>query len=619
MIPMKHFLFIRVGFTFSLIFVQLNLIAQLLTYDSSAFHYRIAGAKEQFDYRLGDTLKIPVGQYFWSIKRETDSIGHYELALLKTQFANGLPHGAVEMAIYLISFDINEFDMAHINPHTYGDRFHVKGKYEKGKPVGIWVMEKNEYQSDQIADILTFNAQTSQWTFKRDELGFSGKIDPNGYFVGKWVWNLEKDKKLESHYNRGILHELLINGQPDGSPDFNYVKSHLGKLDSIIDNPGNQSWIWENGMDNNHPNKTAQQPLEAMMNQAYFTFGTIAHWLGNHPLLTVPVIKGTRQMYFKLRDTDIKLAHIRISQLDKLDSILAEKVSLPIFQLRRDQNDHLDSLLLTAEMLLREIQGFSNQTRVFLSPASRTILPELLTYGGKSNFSSHAAYLRQLLSQGVGISKAVEQKIVELEKTESLLREEGAVADLEQEWFYIHDMLVKIFKPNEDTTWYGYAFDALLIDDFEERKKAYGLLPTVVSQKEFLLKEVEWVQFLLDFYKNKTYLELTDIEDDLLKVYTKMLYNPYMGINNVELIVKKRFLERLTKEFWPFMIHQMKSFETRDQFKAGVFKLMNYKVKMLEFAEDKSAAAKKLDRKVRAVKSMEEMDRLIMDFLQEGR
>ncbi len=95
--------------------------------------------------------------------------------------------------------------------------------------------------------------------------------------------------------------------------------------------------------------------------------------------------------------------------------------------------------------------------------------------------------------------------------------------------------------------------------------------------------------------------------------YRYLAYNPYTGANDIEITAKKRFINSVLNEMWPYMIKEMEAEQDWDKWTAlwnRQFNVFNY---LLTFVSREDAAAKRVESRVRKEKKPERMLKVILN------
>ena len=93
--------------------------------------------------------------------------------------------------------------------------------------------------------------------------------------------------------------------------------------------------------------------------------------------------------------------------------------------------------------------------------------------------------------------------------------------------------------------------------------------------------------------------------------YTRFVYNPYTGNNDLEMIVKRRFLNAITSTLWPWLeenIYETDDWTNFNQLWEQQFKVFDF---VMVFASREDNAAQRLNKRVRKESSPEKILRLI--------
>ncbi len=112
----------------------------------------------------------------------------------------------------------------------------------------------------------------------------------------------------------------------------------------------------------------------------------------------------------------------------------------------------------------------------------------------------------------------------------------------------------------------------------------------------------------------KSKLDIFDKMPEVLRAqYTNMAYNPYTGNNDIEITVKKRFIQNVLTQMWPYMRNELSAQNDWNQWVElwnRQFDVYHY---LLAFASKEDKHAIRLNKRVRKEDKPEKMLRLILN------
>ena len=604
----KHFAF------YLILLFSTTIQAQRSHYEAEAKWLPINGATEKFSYASTDTSKTPIGPYVWKLNLQNPGTKWFEVAQIKVNFSNGLPEGEIEMIHYTVNFEINDFDQQGVNLQTIGHRSLLKGKYVKGNPTGIWQYEYGTFDDKEKRQVLTLNTVNNTLHFQNDTLNLNGIVNAEGNFEGKWILNIKMKPTQEFSYEKGILLNLNIGGKSFFEEIFKLTKEQLKSIDSIAPADKNLPWIWSAGFQPTDSLYLTQIPLARTMEVALVPYSIAQFYFRQHPLISSPLITGVKRLYFELGPDEQKRMKSATQKLDYIDSLLNAKLEQPVFQLRRESNFKIDSLLKITEGYSIESERYKHLIEEFIQVESRFIAPEYLPAAGQKirSHNDFTNYLEQLTNT---LYLQVESHVEVLKESIEFLRLQGTVEELEEEWVFLKDDILT-YVPQENANAFAVSiYNRFVVNDFEIRRRDYASLNSFEERRSFLATTIEYYEHFRIFFKNKQYLMITDVNDEFMQQYTKYLYNPYMGVNNVEVVVMKKFLSNLLDQFWPFLLSNLSQVNNGEDFQEKFAKALTYKHALLQLADDNSSNAKKIERRGRKETDMEEFENLVKEYI----
>ncbi len=589
--------------------------AQLQVYDGKAIWLPVAGATEKFRYASNDTTLTPSVEYVWQLNIENKETGWFELAHIKVNFRNRVPDGDFEMLHYTLHLDVGAFDLSGVKTTIKGNKTLVKGKYTRGIISSNWSFAYGAYNDrDASLQTLVYSPTQNTWTFQADSVSFTGKVNPSGYFDGLWRFQFSQHQKQEHLYQNGILTQLQVDGRIPFKNYWTTVAQHLTHADSILPAQGSEPFFWSAGFRERDSLYLIQAKPVTAIRKALHPYQIAAKLLSAHPLLDLPYIKGTSRLYFKLSETERSSLNNSRQKLLHYDSTLRAKLQLPVIQLRRSGYAPLDSLLNATETLIADITRQNSRIQNFLLETARVIAPEHLLAERNMVFISHHDYAHYLNKTVDLLTLQLEKNQVALMEAIEDLRVREAAEELEEEWVYLRTAIDTLVSDSNPNAFDNIIYNRFIVQDFDERKTTFSQLDSYDARRHYLQETVDYYTYFWNFFKSNTYLQLTDVEAEFMQQYTKYLYNPYMGVNNVEVVVRKKFLNRTLTQFWPYLITKLQQAEDGEQFQKHFARALEYKAALLHLADDNQHDANRLERRGRKTENMQVFEEFVADY-----
>lgn len=97
--------------------------------------------------------------------------------------------------------------------------------------------------------------------------------------------------------------------------------------------------------------------------------------------------------------------------------------------------------------------------------------------------------------------------------------------------------------------------------------------------------------------------------------YTILVYNPYTGINDIEMVLKRRFLNKVLQELWPYMDREIQEVNDWQQWKSLWQQRFTIYGFMQNFISKEDRASQKIENKIRKERKPERMRKTILGNL----
>ncbi|MBX2965348.1 MAG: hypothetical protein KF845_04320 [Cyclobacteriaceae bacterium] len=606
----------KISSSFLLVFLLLSSvsIARQSMYDGQAVWLPADGATEKFRFISTDSAKVLQGEYLWRLNHKNNETGWFELAHIKVMFRNNLPEGEIELLDYTVNFDVDDFDLTGVQPVVKGNRTFIRGRYSKGRPVGEWRFEYGPFDDSEKREVLLFNTATNTWSFRGDSVSFNGKTNPAGIFDGRWNFNYSGRGRQDVTYQNGILTGMQVNGTEQVEKFFLSVKQQIKLADSIVAGHTTNPWIWMSGFAESDSLYQLQTPVGESLNKAMAPYRIGERLIGAHPLLDLPLIKGVSALYFALKNNEAATLMACTKKLTQADSVLKSKLEQPVFQLRRSGTPGIDSLLRVTEGLIADIERQKNRIEKFLSKEARYTSPEYLLAERNVQFKSPSDFVYYLEKTSGLLETQVNAHINDLRTAVEYLRLKGDVEKMEEEWVFLRNDISNHI-PTDDKNRFAIAvYNRFVEADFNEKKGIFAGLDSYESRRAFLTEVIAYYEFFREFYIHTAYLGLTDVQEEFTRQYTKYLYNPYMGVNNVEVVVKKKFLHHVLNQFWPYLLNELEQADNGNRFRELYAQVLEYKGALLFLADDNKQEAKRFERRGRKETNMQAVEALMIEY-----
>lgn len=515
-------------------------------------------------------------------------------------FVNGLPDGKW-------NYTLDSLSAAGV---SYGIQIRAELFYKNGKPSGAVSLENNR-------------GGTS--------LKVKGSCDAQGFATGSWIYQYKTAGGLvvkeERVYKKGLLTEVRLTEGTNKS---------VVKLEHnlrFVEQAG-EAALFEGkriGEEHFEMDEYAGRAAEGLRDdlKRYFLGGWHLPVFPYEVARELPAFKKLEYPLSPEEKDDIRAARALIrTQRDSIDRQLSGNVyihrsrsgeldtTIAFLQLNRERLHYIDSLLDRTDLprftyknryeqgvqhwisglnALRTARGEVYDS-LSVSLPLLSVAPDSLTIFGR---------LKQVLRQNETILPPYYHTVA---KARLLLKREGELKTLE-------DLMLERFREVQVM----YAEKAGVGGQIAS-KWVKGEVPHLLQEyartdayEEALHIGQQVMQRLdsLEAWQGRT--EVFDKMAEVLKSqYTYMAYNPYTGAKDIAITIKKRFLQNVLTQLWPYTLAELereKDWEHWASLWNQQFRVYHY---LLNFASKDDAAARRLDRRVRKEKKPERMLRLIL-------
>ena len=295
-------------------------------------------------------------------------------------------------------------------------------------------------------------------------------------------------------------------------------------------------------------------------------------------------------------DTTIAFLQLNLVRLNYIDSLLS-RTEFPLFTYK-NRNDQGVQHWVSGLNMLRKTQGeVYDSLEVELSPVA--INADTANIFGE---------LRNLLVKNESVLPEYYHIV---ESARIALKREGELKELE-------DRMVERFQEVQ-----AFYADKAGIGAEINTKWVKGNLQKLLQeyartdQYEDALRIGNEVMLHLDSLEvwQEKVAEFNRMASVLRSHYTYLAYNPYTGVNDIEITAKKRFINNVLTYMWPYTINELKDekeWVKWSEMWGRQFRLYDY---LLNFVSREDTQAKRLERRVRQEKKPERMLRLIVHQL----
>lgn len=482
--------------------------------------------------------------------------------------------------------------------------------YRKGVPVGVFTLENNSMDN---------------------ALKVKGQTDASGFATGTWrAQYLTADRVAEQEermYRNGLL--VAVNTINKGRRTEKVIAHNTSFLEQPALNENkrvgehrftqDESGTWAAVM----TQKALQDHFAAAWSLVEFplemhfnipSFRRLEYPLSEEELLTIAnaktLIRSQKAQIERALSTNVNILRSRSVELD---------TSIAYLQLRGQRLDFTDSLLLRVDAPLftykdRYQQGLDlwiaglNSMRTAkgeIYDQAEISLPEMRTTAyGPNVFETLEQYL---ISSGAALNVYA----AKVDQAGLALHQEGELKALEDT---IALRLTQLTGYYEKERGIGRTlYDQWLKGNAQSQLQVYAATEDH-GQALVLGKEIVAMLDSLDAWKTK--LPLFDSMSFALKAqYSYMAYNPYTGAKDIEVIIKRRFINNILEDLWPYMTadleqeEQWTDFDKKWQRQFAVFQYL------MNFAGRDDNDARRLENKVRKEKKAERMLRYIQAAL----
>lgn len=518
-----------------------------------------------------------------------------------------------------------------------------KGAFREGVPHGKWIYGQGEpvlrpeRSNTPLKIEATFKNGVLSGAFKindkrsEDDVVISGFTDTKGIASGTWKFNYfsEKEQQLKTEtriYVKGILTTRILN------KDTIIYHDAVEKL-KLIEQGDTAIVLGEERFLSDDVISRGAKLLSGYMN-AHFLEGweleIFPYDFVRHP----PIYK---RFAYPLNENELsKRTHIN-SETEKLLAEVNLHLSKGNVYINRSRSKELDiaiSALETAAERLRIIDSlitFSHTTDFLYLDRKNGGLIDWASELEKTSSFQGVAYPEQKadfqhldLGQNewavFDLSKVLIEDLqkelppffTQVDKSFEALNREGELNALENKMVDELKMLDSLYtdKKNFGAYVHEYWIDTYL----SEQIKKYANTDNYEKALELGNNLIRKMGYLLDSHQE--WGMIATIQKDLSESYTNYAYNPYNGEHDIELPIKRRFIQNVKAKMIPWMTENIENAEEWDQFKAHWIAFKEMRIYLIEFAQMNKRPDRRIERKLRREDDPERMYRLFYSYME---
>ena len=505
-----------------------------------------------------------------------------------------------------------------------------QGGFSNGLPNGNWlygfgepiVNPKSKKTPLRISTVFNnglFNGKFEVHDNTNEDLPvkITGFCNKEGVAEGKWIFEFKDyDGKLVEEirvYNQGVLLKIITNSKSKSDTlDFYMTAQKM----SLISEDNNQVIIGEQKFSYDGEWSESQELYKHYIHE-HFLCGW-SHLAFPYKVRRIaPIFK---RLAFPLSEEEIQTRENIEKEIDVLDSIIKEKLNLGNVTINRNRSEELDLAISTLEQAQKRII-------VIKDFVTHSYAPEFIyndrKHGGLKNWlmkinetarvkgvaypESHYQLktiqlktdLFTVFESIYNVVEALKNEtaihIKQVEKSFKALSREGELKKLENK---LSDDLVELDSLYKNKGGIGEHIREYWINNYfkkhlqiyaqtDDYEKAKGLSKSLLTKMDSL---VSWS----DQWSKIDSLELT-----LKESYINFAYNPYTGDHDIELPIKKRFIDNVLKTLIPWMKEQLIKAEEWEEFKANYRQIMTVRNYLIQFASKDNRQDRRVERRLR--------------------
>lgn len=526
---------------------------------------------------------------------------------------------------------------------TLGKRKKWEGSFADGKPNGKWVFTLDSLASDGRVimnlirlDIVFQNgipvgAFSLYNNLENNALKLVGSCDKDGVANGTWVFSYKNDAgktiKETRNYAQGLLTEIK---KIDGTQMQTFALEHTmqflnKKVDTSLVKLGRQLF---------EKDEVPTPEIEAVCTvlQNYFLSG----W--NLPLVGAKVefaIPQFRQLAFLLTNEEIQQIKEVQTEVDITKNNIELYSNANTF-IQRHRNAKIDTIIAHIELVEERYQLIDSLLQVTTTDAftyqnkEQALMNKWKQLFGSSIrkkgevFASIETSLPAIVFEENesfldGILKYVKQENERLKTYFTHIEKETIAIQQEGELDKIAHQIENRYKTIEQLYYgkFGVAQDIQeqLIDGESHRLIQEFSLATEFQEAKRRGSEVLQLLDSLEIWSSKLKV-FDEMEGNLKTKYRYLAYNPYTGENDIEVKIKKRFMNVILSDVWPHLNMELKAAKSWQDWAIVWNNYFNIYTYLMEFATRDDAQAQRIEKRIRKEKKPERILRMILNQIE---
>lgn len=582
--------------------------AQQVWYEGPAVWIPVAGAVEKFQHARRDTNLQLTGKYYWQLRKELPS-GGLQVFRIAAQFKNGKIDGGLLFTQHDLQLELGELASDSLLVQAKGHLVQFQAHFQQGKASGQWLLEAGAYpRQGQPFTKITYSPALQLYTYTNAAGQLSGKVNAAGSVQGPWRWQ-QDSLVYEYQYERGRLVAIRQQEQQLAEAAFQQLEKRI-RAEQNLRWERDTSRLFDPGLASNDSILLLQQPWAGAFSALKSQLESPWEWLQRHPLIQLPLLPAISSVFVPLDSAAIPYA--TFAELERYRDSTQKCLQAPLLQLRIGQDTTLDQLYADAWAAQQRADSLIQAYRTYLAPASRRQL--FFTPFTATEQLQQAAVLAALQAAAVQSIQLLDDYAGQLFYLRTQFKEEAALTALETAWLAALNRLKTDLQPDSVYTVGLQLWSNLQQGHLQQQKEAYTDLQNLEQRKQFLRGAIDEVEGLIRYFELRSYPFLTTAPADFQKAYTQMLYNPYMGVNNIEQVNRRRLLSYFKVDFWPWYCEQLLQLERPQQlFEAQETAKLLYEAIMM-LGTDNSRESDRLEKRIRREKSPERVVRLLLDY-----
>ncbi|MEX2485442.1 MAG: hypothetical protein WED10_12805 [Brumimicrobium sp.] len=527
-----------------------------------------------------------------------------------------------------------------------GKHAYWEGTFDDGLPNGKW----NYYYGDPIINkkraksALTINVEFKDGKFfnsfnikdnrnEENPVEIIGFCDENGVAEGIWTYEFnENGNKIKETriYNRGILLKIITQkGDVNDTVNLDLAQQKIkvanGSNDRII--------IGEKDFGTDGALAKSQELFNHLI-QDYFLCGWKVEAFPYNVTRSAPVFK---RFAYPLSNSEKSLRDSINDQINELEKVIQSYLGMGNVFINRNRSKELDLAVSVLEAtqqrinILNEIIKYSKKPDFIyldrrngalnhfldstnnLSEVRGEVYPEAKFQLNKVNLDKYLFNFFQIL---VGVTKEMENDIkphlTQIEESFLALSREGELKELENE---MSKELMKLDTLYKDRKGIGNHVHQYWIKTYlqkslknyantDDYKKAKSKGENLLNKTDSLIKWVdEWSK-------------IDSMSYTLKESYTNFAYNPYTGDHDIELPLKKKFINNVLEYLIPWLKEELIRAEEWGTFVSKFKEIKQLNTYLIEFSVLNERSDRRVERRLRRETKPEKMARILKNHME---